>query len=173
MQTDDDDNQDMSNYLTGFVRAEDVPVGYREQHRIMAVASQKFDDGTKPILYLSGFSGRPFCMNQTNLKALLGAFGPFSKDWAGQTVTLVRTVADFKGKSVPALRLEIERRPAVAAPAAQPRIGKATTAPAVQTPSSTPVTPTPRLAAATIASALVDDYPEGHGGAPLDDDIPL
>ena len=45
------------------------------------------------------------------------AFGRKSENWVGQDVAVNRTLADFKGKPVPAIRLEAVRRPAVTAPA--------------------------------------------------------
>ena len=47
----------------------------------------------------------------------MAAFGRKSESWVGQDVVVNRTLADFKGKPVPAIRLEAVRRPAVTAPA--------------------------------------------------------
>ena len=81
------------------------------------LTSREFEDGTKGVLFLDVFNGRGLVLNQSNLKTLMTAFGRKSENWVGQDVAVNRTLADFKGKPVPAIRLEAVRRPAVTAPA--------------------------------------------------------
>jgi hypothetical protein len=123
---------DTSNLLTGCVKAEELESGFCVTARITAVESREFEEGTKGVLFLDVFNRRGFVLNQTNLKALMAAFGRKSENWVGQDVVVNRTLADFKGKPVPAIRLEVVRRPSVNAPA---------------------VAPTPRLVVASAARA--------------------
>ena len=81
------------------------------------MTSREFEDGTKGVLFLDVYGERGLVLNQTNLKTLMAAFGRNSESWVGQDVVVNRTLADFKGKPVPAIRLEAVRRPAVTAPA--------------------------------------------------------
>ena len=112
----------MSDFVTGCVKAEELEAGFCETARIMAVDFRQFEEGTKGVVFLDIFHGRAVVLNQTNLKMLIGAFGPNSENWAGRDVTVNRTLADFKGKPVPAIRLEAVRRPAVPAPVATPKL---------------------------------------------------
>jgi hypothetical protein len=107
----------MSEFSTGFVKADELPIGFRQSAQIMAVTSHDFEEGRKGVVFLDRFHGRGAVLNQTNLRTLISAFGPNSDNWVGKTVIAVRTTADFKGKPMPALRFEIERRAAVGAPA--------------------------------------------------------
>jgi hypothetical protein len=142
----------MSDFVTGCVKAEELESGFRETARVMAIDSRQFEEGPKGVVFLDIFHGRALVLNQTNLRTLIAAFGPNSDDWAGKEVTVNRTTADFKGKPVPAIRIDAVRRPGLTA---------------------TPVTRTPKPAAVSTAPALVD-YPEGYdGGAPIDDEVPF
>jgi hypothetical protein len=146
----------MSEFVTGCVKAEELEAGFRETARVMAIDSRQFEEGRKGVVFLDIFHGRALVLNQTNLRTLIAAFGPSSENWVGQEVTVNRTIADFKGKPTPAIRIEAVRRPALTV-----------------IPAATPIARTPKPAAVPIAPALVD-YPEGYsGGEPIDDDIPF
>jgi hypothetical protein len=106
---------DMSDFLKGCIKAEELEPGSSVTARITAVDSREFEEGTKPVLFLHVFNGRGLVLNQTNLKTLMAAFGRDSENWVGQDVLVNRTLADFKGKPVPAIRLEAVRRPALTA----------------------------------------------------------
>ena len=108
----------MSEFVTGYVKAEELKAGSSMTALIVAVASHEFEEGKKGVAFLDIFHGRGLVLNQTNLMALINAFGSDSENWVGQNIVVNRTVADYKGKPVPAIRLEAVRRPAVAAPAA-------------------------------------------------------
>ena len=107
---------DVSKLLTGCVKAEELEPGYSDTAHITSFDSREFEDGTKGVLFLDVFNGRGLVLNQSNLKTLMTAFGRKSENWVGQDVVVNRTLADFKGKPVPAIRLEV-RCPAVTAPA--------------------------------------------------------
>ncbi len=107
----------MSDFLKGCLKAEELEPGSSVTAHITAVDSREFEDGTKGVLFLDVYGERGLVLNQTNLKTLMAAFGRNSESWVGQDVVVNRTLADFKGKPVPAIRLEAVRRPAVTAPA--------------------------------------------------------
>jgi hypothetical protein len=130
----------MTDFLKGCVKAEELEPGSCMAARITAVDSREFEEGKKGVLFLDVFNDRGLVLNQTNLKTLMDAFGRNSENWLGQDVVVNRTLADFKGKPVPAIRLEAVRRPAVTAPA---------------------VAPTPRLAAATAARVGTTTFTTG------------
>jgi hypothetical protein len=107
----------MSEFLKGCIKAEELEPGSSATARITSVDSREFEEGTKGVLFLDVYGERGLVLNQTNLKTLMAAFGRKSENWVGQDVVVNRTLADFKGKPVPAIRLEAVRRPAVTAPA--------------------------------------------------------
>jgi hypothetical protein len=169
----------MSDFLKGCVKAEELEPGSRETAHIVAVDSRKFEEGTKGVLFLDIFNDRGLVLNQTNLKALMAAFGPNSENWVGQGVVVNRTLADFKGKPVPAIRLEPVRRRAITAPAVPPT-PKLAAALAVRagTPAFTAGTAGPDAASATtpIAPNPPPSAPPPtsyDGPADPDDDIPF
>jgi hypothetical protein len=89
----------MSDFLKGCVKAEELEPGSSATARIIAVDSREFEEGKKGVLFLDIFSDRGLVLNQTNLKALMAAFGANSENWVGQEVVVNRTLADFKGKA--------------------------------------------------------------------------
>src|ERR1700722_3581645 len=113
----ENETMDVSKLLTGCVKAEELEPGYSDSAHITSFDSREFEDGTKGVLFLDVFNGRGLVLNQSNLKTLMTAFGRKSENWVGQDVVVNRTLADFKGKPVPAIRLEAVRRPAITAPA--------------------------------------------------------
>jgi hypothetical protein len=149
---------DMSDLLKGCVKAEELEPGSSVAARITAVDSRDFEEGTKGALFLDAFNGRALILNQTNLKTLMAAFGRNSENWVGQDVSVNRTLADFKGKPVPAIRLEAIRRSAVTAPAGAPTPKlAATTAPRAGTTSFT--TGTVRPTASALEAPIGSDLP--------------
>jgi hypothetical protein len=123
----------MTDFLKGCVNAEELEPGSCTTARIMAVDSREFEEGKKGVLFLDVFNGRGLVLNQTNLKTLMDAFGRNSENWVGQDVSVKRTLAPFRGKPVPAIRLEAVRRPAVTAPPVAPTPKLAATAPLAAT----------------------------------------
>ena len=170
----------MSELLKGCVKAEELEPGFSVTARITAVDSREFEDGTKGVLFLVIFKDRGLVLNQTNLKTLMAAFGCNSENWVGQEVVVNRTVADFKGKPVPAIRLEAVRRPTVTAPAVAP------TPRLVVTPTTRPGTTTFSTGRASPAAVSASETPIGSDTPPsapppsaydgpgeFDDDLPI
>ena len=50
---------------------------------------------------------RGLLLNKTNLRVLQGAFGNSMDSWPGKVVVVFSTMADFRGKMSPALRVRI------------------------------------------------------------------
>jgi len=79
-------------------------------------AEFKNDDGSaavKPVLH---FQDQPqaLVLNKTNFTALSLMFGEDTKDWIGAKVALYPSRVDFKGRTMPTIKV---RRPQKAAPA--------------------------------------------------------
>jgi hypothetical protein len=164
-------------FVSGYVKGSDLPPGYRKRMRVAAVSSAEFDDGRKLVIFLDEFYGRGLPLNQTRLRALIEGCGVSTEDWVGRELDVFHTSAFYQGKSVPAVGVTVVEHPAVAAPAPQSQIGRTTFTSGRAAPAAQMVTPTPRLEGVTIAPSLADDgaldYPEGYGGAPIDDDVPF
>jgi hypothetical protein len=168
---------DLSKLLTGCVKAEELEPGSSDTAHITAFDSREFEDGTKGVLFLDVFNGRGLVLNQTNLKTLMAAFGRNSENWVGQNVVVNRTLADFKGKPVPAIRLEAVRRSAVTAPAV------ATTPKLVAAPAGATTFSTGRASPDAVSAPetpIRSDPPPSappptayDGPGEFDDDIPI
>ena len=80
-------------------------------------AEFKNDDGSaavKPVLHFQDLP-QAFVLNKTNFTALSLMFGEDTKDWIGAKVGLYPSRVDFKGKTMPTIKV---RRPQKAAAAA-------------------------------------------------------
>jgi hypothetical protein len=97
-----------SNYIKG----EDIAQNVLIEATIASVKKKEFEDGEKSVIALE--DGRQVVLNQTRLKALIGAFGPNSENWIGKSVILSRVQAMYAGKPLPAVKIE---------PIVAPRIG--------------------------------------------------
>lgn len=61
-------------------------------------------------------------LNRTNNRTLRGAFGDAVDGWTGKIVVLFPTMAEFRGKMGPAMRVRLpEPKPSVAAPVSAPQ----------------------------------------------------
>ena len=129
-----------SNYL----KAEDIAQNALIEATIASVKKKEFDDGeTKSVVALE--DGRQLILNQTRLKALIGAFGPNSENWIGKSIILSRGLAPYAGKIVPAVKIEPIVAPRIAA---EPRprlitVGSGKGAPTDQAPAYDEANPPP------------------------------
>lgn len=91
-----------------FLKASDLPEGAAVKLVIdkIVVETIKNDDGEsdKPVLYFKN-KEKGFVLNSTNLKMLVALFGDDIDAPCTETVVLYRTMVDFRGQMVPALRL--------------------------------------------------------------------
>jgi len=95
---------DKSKYL----RAEDVKAD--KKFRIKSVTQDSFDrDGGVEKKLVIWFTNEPrgLVLNKTNNRTLRGAFGDDTDGWINQVIALFPTTTDFRGNTVPALRVRI------------------------------------------------------------------
>ena len=95
---------DQSKYL----RAEDV--AQEKILRIKKVTEELVgvgaDQQKKLVLSFSNGS-KGLVLNRTNNRTIRGAYGDDTADWSGKPIAVFQTQADFRGRSVPALRVRI------------------------------------------------------------------
>jgi hypothetical protein len=66
------------------------------------------DAERKPILWFEG-EAKPFAANVTNAKTIANLYGRDTENWVGKAITLYPTTTEYKGETVPCVRI----RPAV------------------------------------------------------------
>ena len=86
-----------------FLKASAIPQATRL--RIASVKAETIGDDEKLVVHFDEFGQRGLALNATNTEALQGLFGFDSDSWIGHVVELYPTETDFKGKSVPCLRI--------------------------------------------------------------------
>jgi hypothetical protein len=59
----------------------------------------------KPVVYFLG-EDRGFVLNVTNTNTIMDMYGQDSDSWVGKDITLFRTLVDFGGRMVPAIRVK-------------------------------------------------------------------
>ena len=91
-----------------FLRADDVPDGKSIRLVVdsIKVETIKNDEGEaeKPVLFFTG-KDKGLVLNRTNLDVLIKLFGDNIDAPTGKQIILYRTFANFRGQTVPALRL--------------------------------------------------------------------
>jgi hypothetical protein len=97
---------DQSKYL----RAADLGEIGREKRLKIGRVTKETDVGeekrTKAVVWFTT-TDKGLVLNKTNLRILQSAFGDQMDPWAGKIVVVFSTMADFRGKMVPALRVRI------------------------------------------------------------------
>ena len=73
------------------------------------------DGDPKPVLFFQG-KEKGLVLNRTNANMIETLYGPETDDWVGQQITLYPATTDFKGKTVPCIRISA---PPVKKPAEQ------------------------------------------------------
>lgn len=110
------------------LKAEDLPANFRGLVTVESVSVQTFDDekkGTERKLVVR-FRGKEkgLVLNVTNANMLAEIAGTRDYDyWPGRSVVMYRTMTDFGGRRLPAIRLDHPSAPAgprVAAPPPPP-----------------------------------------------------
>ena len=95
---------DKSKYL----RAEDIKRDTK--FRIKAVTEELFEkDGKAEKKLVAWFTNdeRGLVLNKTNNRTIRGAFGDDTANWVGKIIILFPTMAEFRGKMGPAMRVRI------------------------------------------------------------------
>jgi hypothetical protein len=97
---------DQSKYL----RADEVGNVGAEKRLKIKIATKETDVGeekrTKAVLWFTT-TDKGLMLNKTNLRTLQSAFGDAMDGWVGKIVVVFVTMAEFRGKMVPALRVRI------------------------------------------------------------------
>lgn len=70
---------------------------------------EKLGDDDKPVLYFEG-KEKGLVLNKTNANNIAGLYGPETSDWLGKAITLVESMVDFQGRSMPAIRVRAPAR---------------------------------------------------------------
>ena len=86
-----------------FLKASAIPEPTRV--RIKSVDDEHIGDDHKLVVRFDEFGARGLPLNATNIETLQGLFGYDSDAWSRQAIELYPTETDFKGKSVPCLRI--------------------------------------------------------------------
>jgi hypothetical protein len=95
---------DQSKYL----RAEDV--AQEQILRIKKVTEELVGVGAdqqKKLVVWFANGSKGLALNRTNNRTLRGAYGDDTAGWSGKLIAVFQTQADFRGRSVPALRVRI------------------------------------------------------------------
>lgn len=108
-----------------YLRASDIPEGRQVQvvmdHvAIENVAGNSDPDDEKPVLYFRGKS-KGMVLNKTNSTTISQVYGDETDDWSGKPLMLYASETTFQGKTMPCLRVKVDRnavRQQPAAPAA-------------------------------------------------------
>ena len=144
---------DQSKYL----KAADLP--QEKKFRIKHVTEEQIgpDKERKLVVWFTN-DQRGLVLNLTNNRVIRGAYGDNTDDWVGKIVVIFPTMADFRGKMTPALRVRIS-------PPKQAADAVADTPPH-------PVTPGKSAAAAAAADPELKPDPAKPLRDELDDEIP-
>jgi hypothetical protein len=91
-----------------YFRAEDVP--QEKLLKIKGVSEEKVGQGAdqsdKLVVWFDN-SKKGLALNRTNNRAIRGAYGDDTADWAGKLIVVFPTTGDFRGRQVPCLRVRI------------------------------------------------------------------
>jgi hypothetical protein len=111
-------------YGGSWLKAEDLPENFRGVLTVEHVSVQTVGDGQDKERKLAlRFRGKEklLLLNVTNANMMAEITGSRDYDhWVGRQVVLFRTMTDYAGKRVPALRLDHARAAATAAPPPRP-----------------------------------------------------
>jgi hypothetical protein len=87
-------------------------------------AEFKNDDGSaaaKPVLHFQDLP-QALVLNKTNFTALSMMFGEDTNDWTGEKVALYPSCVDFKGKTMPTIKVRRPQKAAAPASGAHPDV---------------------------------------------------
>lgn len=107
------------------LKAEDLPVDFRGTFTVESVTPHEFekDDGGKEKKLLMRFVGKSkgLALNVTNANMMAEVAGSRDYDyWPGKQIVMYRTMTDFGGRRVPAIRLDHPNGRSAPRPSAPP-----------------------------------------------------
>jgi hypothetical protein len=91
-------------YPSKFLKATDLQ-GREHRDTIANVNFENVGDDKKLVAYFEGRS-KGLVLNKTNARAVSKVYGDDSRNWAGKEIILHETVVDFRGDSVPTIRVK-------------------------------------------------------------------
>jgi hypothetical protein len=95
----------LSAFASDWFKAEEFGDGEARTLTIKRVTVEKVGDDEKPVVqFCEGTQG--LVLNKTNATAIVGLYGEDTDSWVDKKITIFRTVVDFGGKVVPALRVK-------------------------------------------------------------------
>lgn len=97
-----------SAFPSDYIKASDLE-GRKFRVKIATVKMERLGDDEKPILYFVG-AKKGMVLNKTNAKKISEVYGEETKDWVGAEIILFEAMVDFKGDTVPAIRVSAEPR---------------------------------------------------------------
>ena len=153
-----------SNYdKSKFLRAEDLD--REKKFRIKTVTEEEVGEGRdkeKKLTVWFTNDERGLVLNRTNNRVIRGAFGDDTANWSGKIIVVFPSMAEFRGKMVPALRVRIpppKQSTTTAVPPQQP----------VKSGSGAAAAP----AAAPPADPELEPDPVKSAAEEMDDEIPI
>jgi hypothetical protein len=167
------------------LKAEDVLT--EKKFRIKSVTAELVgtdkDKEEKLVVWFTN-DKRGLVLNRTNNRAIRGAFGDDTANWIGKIIVIFPTMAEYRGKMVPAMRVRIlapKQAAATANPSPQPAgpspsAGNGSTA-TVKVETAPPVEAAPPVKSPPAPVVPVDPELEPDPVTPLaeemDDEIPF
>ncbi len=103
-----------SAFPSRYLRSADIPPGSSTAVTINTVKVENVEnssdpDDDKPVLYFED-RRKGMVLNRTNAAVIAEAYGDETDDWKGQPVEVFVSRTEFRGRSVPCLRLRIPDR---------------------------------------------------------------
>jgi hypothetical protein len=116
---------DMREFLTGFLRAEDLDPNTVIVATILDVKRVEFPDTGERKSAIHTDMTKPIILNQTRLAALMGAWGVQSNNWIGGKIEISQGKTPYGGKLVPCIVIKPIVSERIAAEPERPKLGTA------------------------------------------------
>ena len=96
-------------FPSNYVKAADLK-GQSQDMKIRAVEMEDLGQGSdkdaKPVVYFHG-RDKGLVLNKTNANSIVKAYGDDSNNWTDKAIVIFPTEVDFRGDTVPAIRVRI------------------------------------------------------------------
>lgn len=134
-----------------FLKSEDLD--HEKKFRIKSVTEEEFEQDNKRkekklVVWFSN-DERGLVLNKVNNRTIRGAYGDDTANWSAKIIVVFPSMAEFRGRMGPALRVRIPppKQPAAAAPPQQsaPKSNGAAAAPAAVAPAAVAPAADPEL----------------------------
>lgn len=107
-----------------YLKAADLPDGQyvrvtMDHVAVENVAGNNDPEDEKPVLYFRG-KQKGMVLNRTNSNTISAVYGDETDDWSGKPILLYSAETQFQGKTMPCLRVKVEKGGQASRPAPQP-----------------------------------------------------